>query len=91
MKVYTKEEAEINFKDIAQAIEEGALFIYPTDTIYGIGCNALDEEAVNKLREVKQRMDDPFSIIAPSNGLWRTAKSQIQTGLISFQEHTHLS
>jgi L-threonylcarbamoyladenylate synthase len=42
------------------------IFIYPTDTIYGIGCNAEDEKLVSKIREIKNRDDKPFSIIAPS-------------------------
>lgn len=42
------------------------IFIYPTDTIYGIGCDATDTEKVKKIQELKQRDDKPFSIIAPS-------------------------
>jgi len=47
-------------------IREGVLFIYPTDTIYGIGCDATNSASVNKVRKVKERFDMPFSIIAPS-------------------------
>jgi tRNA threonylcarbamoyl adenosine modification protein (Sua5/YciO/YrdC/YwlC family) len=43
-----------------------SIFIYPTDTIYGIGCDATNEVLVNKIREIKQRFDLPFSVIAPS-------------------------
>ena len=42
------------------------LFIYPTDTIYGIGCDAENAKLVEKIREIKKNDKKPFSIIAPS-------------------------
>ena len=48
-----------------QYIKQGKIFIYPTDTIYGIGCDANNEKAVKRLRKIKQSKQ-PFSIIAPS-------------------------
>jgi L-threonylcarbamoyladenylate synthase len=47
-------------------IKQGSLFSYPTDTIYGIGCDATNGDAIAKIRELKEREDQPFSIIAPS-------------------------
>lgn len=47
-------------------ILEGKIFIYPTDTIYGIGCDATNVKSVEKIREIKKRDAKPFSIIAPS-------------------------
>ncbi len=54
-------------KEILDAIKRGKIFIYPTDTIYGIGCNAFIKSAVNKIKKIKLRKNDqPLSIIAPS-------------------------
>jgi L-threonylcarbamoyladenylate synthase len=65
MEILTKEEFLNHKEKIKKDILKGAIFIYPTDTIYGIGCNALDNKAVNKIRELKSRATNPFSIIAP--------------------------
>ncbi|MFH1607812.1 MAG: L-threonylcarbamoyladenylate synthase [archaeon] len=43
-----------------------SIFIYPTDTIYGLGCNAENKQLVEKIREIKKRDNNPFSIIVPS-------------------------
>jgi L-threonylcarbamoyladenylate synthase len=54
-------------KNIPKYILAGKIFIYPTDTIYGIGCDATNIKAVNKIKEIKQRdAGKPLSIIAPS-------------------------
>lgn len=60
MKVITKDEFKV------EDVINGKIFVYPTDTIYGIGCNALDSFAVKKLREIKNQGNRPVSIIAPS-------------------------
>jgi len=42
------------------------IFIYPTDTIYGIGCDAEKKELVKKIKKIKKRKQKSFSIIVPS-------------------------
>ncbi len=47
-------------------IKKGSAFIYPTDTIYGIGCDATNTRAVQHVHLLKKREHKPFSVIAPS-------------------------
>ncbi len=57
---------DINHADLEEAgqrIRDGAVFVYPTDTVYGLGCDALNEEAVGRIFEVKGRgLDKPLSV-----------------------------
>ena len=54
-------------KQIIQNIKQGKIFIYPTDTIYGIGCEATNIKSANKIKQIKKRdKDKPLSIIVPS-------------------------
>ena len=51
---------EVNCNDkgiekIVQIIEKGGIVIFPTDTVYGIGCNPYNENAVKKIYEIKSR------------------------------------
>lgn len=65
MEVITKNEfLEKKRKYLERMREE--VFIYPTDTIYGIGCDATNVEAVRKIRIIKKRFESPFSIIVPN-------------------------
>ncbi len=66
MRVYTKEEVEWNGAEVLDAITNGSLFVYPTDTIYGLGCNACDNKAVARLKQLKQKPKESFlSVIVP--------------------------
>lgn len=66
METLTKSELAIRHEEIMERIVGGEVFIHPTDTIYGLGCNALDEKAVKSIRELKERTKTPFSVWAPS-------------------------
>jgi len=56
----------MNEQELITKIKQGKLFIYPIDTIYGIGCDATNIASVNKIKTIKLRDNKPFSIIAPS-------------------------
>lgn len=58
MTKYVKKEDLENSKtiiEIANALKEGKLVVFPTDTVYGIGTNAYDKNACQKIYEVKGR------------------------------------
>ena len=51
----------------AKAINDGAIVIFPTDTVYGLGCNPYNHEAVLSLYEIKKReKTKPFPVIGYS-------------------------
>ena len=51
-------------KQAAKLIEQGKVVVFPTETVYGIGTNGLDENAVKKLYEIKQRpLNKPISLL----------------------------
>lgn len=59
-KVQTPTETTAMSDDIRQAIEvmsRGGVIAYPTDTIWGLGCDATNAEAVKKVFEIKRRED----------------------------------
>ena len=57
-------------QEINKAIEilqNGGLILYPTDTVWGIGCDATNEEAVKKVYALKQREDSKALICLVGN------------------------
>ncbi len=51
-------------KEAVTVLESGGVIICPTDTLYGIGCNALNEKAVKRVFEIKDRvLSKPLPII----------------------------
>jgi L-threonylcarbamoyladenylate synthase len=58
MKVIKINKQNPNVKDIesaAKTLQKGGVIVYPTDTSYGLAANALDEHAVKKVYEIKER------------------------------------
>ena len=52
--------------ELSKLVRAGAVIIYPTDTVYGIGCDATNCKAVARLRKAKKRPSKLLSIIAPT-------------------------
>jgi L-threonylcarbamoyladenylate synthase len=63
------EPTEEHLDAAAGAIGRGELVVYPTETVYGLGADALEPDAVERVFEAKRRSrDDPLSLAVPDVG-----------------------
>ena len=54
-------------EEYAELLREGTIFVYPTDTVYGVGGNAYLKEVCERVYSIKERArEKPLSVIAPS-------------------------
>jgi L-threonylcarbamoyladenylate synthase len=56
-------EFENDILECLEALKKGGIILYPTDTIWGIGCDATNEEAVKKIYALKNRSDEKSMIV----------------------------
>lgn len=52
-----------DLRNAVKVLKEGGIILYPTDTIWGIGCDARNEDAVRKVYEIKRRSDSKSLIL----------------------------
>jgi L-threonylcarbamoyladenylate synthase len=59
----------------ARVIRDGGIIVAPTDTIYGLGCNASDENAVERIFTLKHRSDlkSALVLVADEASAWELA------------------
>ncbi|MBQ8502291.1 MAG: threonylcarbamoyl-AMP synthase [Bacteroides sp.] len=50
-------------KKACQVMYEGGVILYPTDTVWGIGCDATNEEAVRRVYDIKRRLDSKAMLV----------------------------
>ncbi|MDA3840026.1 MAG: L-threonylcarbamoyladenylate synthase [Patescibacteria group bacterium] len=48
---------------ISNAFLEGSVIVYPTDTVYGLGCLATDKKAIRKIEKIKNRFEQKSYIL----------------------------
>lgn len=67
---------ETDLKEAVRVMKEGGIILYPTDTVWGIGCDARNEEAVGKIYKLKKRLDSKSMLVLVSSEgmLQRTVK-----------------
>ena len=50
-------------KKACEVLQKGGVILYPTDTVWGIGCDATNEEAVRRVYEIKKRADSKAMLV----------------------------
>ncbi|MDH6534038.1 threonylcarbamoyl-AMP synthase [Parabacteroides sp. 52] len=56
-----------DIKKACEVLQAGGLILYPTDTIWGIGCDATNDKAVQKVYELKERIDHKAMLVLIDN------------------------
>ena len=53
----------LTIDEARSALKKGKIIVYPTDTVWGMGCNPFDQESVNKLFNIKGKKENGVSIL----------------------------
>lgn len=57
----------VDIKEAIEGLREGKTLLYPTDTIWGLGCISTNDEAVQKIKSLKNRPPDKSFIVLVGN------------------------
>lgn len=52
-----------DIREACEVMNQGGVILYPTDTIWGIGCDATNEEAVRRVFDIKHRVDSKAMLV----------------------------
>ncbi len=58
---------QLEIKKAVEVLRNGGIILYPTDTVWGIGCDATNEAAVKKVFQLKKRTDAKSMIVLVEN------------------------
>jgi L-threonylcarbamoyladenylate synthase len=77
MKTLIVKPTKDNIKKAGKIIKQGGLVVFPTETVYGLGANALDSKAVAKIFKAKNRpSDNPLIVhVCDKKDLWKYGKN----------------
>lgn len=60
---------EEDLRNAVKMVREGKIILYPTDTVWGLGCDATNPEAVARIFRIKTRVDSKSLIVLVNNEL----------------------
>ncbi|OYT12158.1 MAG: threonylcarbamoyl-AMP synthase [Bacteroidetes bacterium 4572_112] len=58
---------ETEIKNAIAVLKKGGVIVYPTDTIWGIGCDATNAKAIKKIHDIKRRVEEKTMIVLLSD------------------------
>ena len=89
LKVHPLNPQERHLSRVADALREGAVIIYPTDTVYGLGCDINNKRAVQRLCQIKGV--DPaksyLTCVCESTAIIGTYANQVSTPVYKLMRH----
>lgn len=60
---------DAKIEDVAEELLSGSIIVYPTDTVYGLGCDSFNSNAVARLKRIKKRKARPLPLLVGSTGI----------------------
>jgi len=77
-----KENDPLIFNKVSDCLTDGGVIIYPTETLYGIGCLAFNQDACRKIVKIKQRSGNKGLIVLISDEEMMDRHFHISSGLL---------
>ena len=53
LKIYDENPSQKHINKVVEVLRKGGLIIYPTDTVYGLGCDITNTSALEKIAQIK--------------------------------------
>lgn len=65
IKLYPENPNERTVRQVADILASGGVIVYPTDTVYALGCSLAQPKAIEKMRAVKGKNETEMAIVCP--------------------------
>jgi len=62
-KIYEQNPSERELRKVVDALEDGGIIIYPTDSVYAFGCSLRSPKAIERLRRMKGKDAEAFTVV----------------------------
>ena len=72
VKIYTENPSEKEIDRVVNLLERDGVVIYPTDSVYAFGCSLHSPKAIERLRRMKGKDAEAFSVVFGDMARWRS-------------------